>query len=63
MWSTCTPIFISIKYGQNTPINVTSDAHLDQMAEQWNSEVDYSKVHFFSFALATEIRCEISVLT
>ncbi|KAF8312610.1 uncharacterized protein EI90DRAFT_3022931 [Cantharellus anzutake] len=55
IWRSCHPIFISIKYGQNLPINISSEEAFDLTTSHWNKELDYKRVQFFSFALATEI--------
>ncbi|KAF8324678.1 uncharacterized protein EI90DRAFT_3129643 [Cantharellus anzutake] len=55
IWRTCRPIFVSMKYGQNLPINISSEEAFELTASHWNDELDYTRVQFFSFALATEI--------
>jgi len=47
------PIMITSRYGQNASIALEDNQ--DQEANDWNSERDYSKIAFLTFALATSI--------
>lgn len=56
IWAKCSPIFVTLKYGQNIPIDISSAEAVEAMVEQWDKELDYSKIELFSFALATQVR-------
>lgn len=45
------PVFVTLRYGQNRLLNTREG--IDDTANAWNAEVDYSKVWRTSFALAT----------
>jgi hypothetical protein len=47
------PIIITSRYGQNASIALEDNQ--DQEANDWNSERDYSKIAYLTFALATSI--------
>jgi hypothetical protein len=47
------PIIITSRYGQNASIAVYGNE--EQEAEDWNSERNYSKIAYLTFALATSI--------
>lgn len=47
------PIMITSRYGQNAGIALPNNR--EQEAEDWNSERDYSKIAYLTFALATSI--------
>jgi hypothetical protein len=47
------PIMITSRYGQNAAIALPGNQANE--AEDWNSERDYSKIAYLTFALATSI--------
>jgi hypothetical protein len=52
------PIFISIRYGQNNPLRseVNGNSFIHEAAG-WQSARRYDKLRFMSFAIASHIRC------
>ncbi|KAH8978979.1 hypothetical protein EDB83DRAFT_2537418 [Lactarius deliciosus] len=49
------PIVVTSRFGQNAAIATPGNEEYE--AESWNSERDYSKIAFLTFALATSIEC------
>ena len=48
------PIVVTSRFGQDARIAARGDE--DREAESWESERDYSKLAFFTFAVATSIK-------
>ena len=55
------PIMITSRYGQNAGIAIQDNE--DQEAEDWNSERNYSKIAYLTFALATSIESAIPFIS
>ncbi|KAI9430768.1 hypothetical protein H4582DRAFT_2103578 [Lactarius indigo] len=49
------PIVVTSRYGQNAAIALAGNE--DNEAESWDTERDYSKISYVTFALATSIEC------
>lgn len=47
------PIVVTSRFGQNTRIAVTNNE--EEEAHNWNTERDFSKIAYLTFALATSI--------
>lgn len=50
------PLFIAIRYGQNSQIYQEGRLAQDREARQWGYQRDYNHIRYFSFAIATDIR-------
>jgi hypothetical protein len=52
--TTRSPIIVTSRYGQNARIAIPGNE--DAEAEAWQTERDYSKLAFFTFAIATSLK-------